>query len=252
MSLSVNARDESDAVAAVLLDSYHTPDAEALLLAAHARVNRHDRRRRELATHGIAAAAFLVCAILLAAVAPWRHALSVPILTLVLAVWIVVERIKFPVAGGWTAPTMLVFVPSLFVLPTPIVPLVAALALLLGRLPEIVQNRAQLTMVPEYLADSWYTIGPALVIVLAGAEDFSWSHWPVYVGAFVAQLAFDMASTLTRCSIGEGINPRVQLPLLSWLYLADAVLAPLGLLIAAAAARHPGLILLALSPIAML
>ena len=33
--------------------------------------------------------------------------------------------------------------------------------------------------------------------------------------------------------IGEGINPRVQLPLLSWLYLADAVLAPLGLLIAA-------------------
>ena len=58
MSLSVHARDESDAVAAVLLDSYHTPDAEALLLAAHARVNRHDRRRRELATHGTAAAAF--------------------------------------------------------------------------------------------------------------------------------------------------------------------------------------------------
>ena len=107
-------------------------------------------------------------------------------------------------------------------------------------------------MVPTYLADSWYTMGPALVIVLAGAQHFSWSHWPVYAGALVAQLAVDLGVTLARCSIGEGINPRVQLPLLTWLYLADAALAPLGLLIAAAAIDRPGLVLLALSPMAML
>jgi HD-GYP domain-containing protein (c-di-GMP phosphodiesterase class II) len=253
MSLPVHARlTSADTVAAVLLDSYDTPDAEALLLAADARVNRHDRRRRELVTHGIAAATFLIAAVLLAAIAPWHRTLSVSTLALVLAVWIVVERVKFPVAGGWTAPTMLVFVPALFVLPTPVVPLVAALALLLGRIPELAHNRAQLTMVPEYLADSWYTIGPALVIVLAGAESFSWSQWPVYLAALAAQLLFDLASTLTRCSIGEGIDPRVQLPLLSWMYLADAVLAPLGLLVAAAASHRPGLALLALSPTAML
>jgi len=95
-------------------------------------------------------------------------------------------------------------------------------------------------------------MGPALVIVLAGAQHFSWSHWPVYAGALVAQLAVDLGVTLARCSIGEGINPRVQLPLLTWLYLADAALAPLGLLIAAAAIDRPGLVLLALSPMAML
>src|SRR5438067_8498916 len=86
----------SDAVAAVLLDSYDTPDAEALLLAADARVLRHDRRRRELATHGIAASAFVIAAVMLAAIAPWQRSLSVSSLALVLAVWIVVERVKFP------------------------------------------------------------------------------------------------------------------------------------------------------------
>jgi len=236
----------------VLLDSYDSPDAEALLLAGEARVNRHARRRRELATQAIAATAFMVAAVLLAEIAPWARALSVSTLALVVVVWIVVERVKFPVAGGFTAPTMLIFVPALFVLPTPIVPLVATLALLLSRLPEILRSSTQATMVPTYLADSWYTMGPALVIVLAGAQHFSWSLWPVYAGALVAQLAVDLGVTLARCSIGEGINPRVQLPLLTWLYLADAALAPLGLLIAAAAIDRPGLVLLALSPMAML
>jgi HD-GYP domain-containing protein (c-di-GMP phosphodiesterase class II) len=51
---------------------------------------------------------------------------------------------------------------------------------------------------------------------------------------------------------GEGISPRVQLPLCGWLYLVDLALAPLGLLIAAVSVDRPGLVLLALSPVAML
>jgi HD-GYP domain-containing protein (c-di-GMP phosphodiesterase class II) len=236
----------------VLLDSYDSPDAEALLVAGEARGRRHARRRRELLTQGIAAATFLVSAVLLAEIAPWERSLSVSTLALVLAVWIVIERVKFPVAGGFTAPTMLIFVPALFVLPTPIVPLVAALALLVSDLPEILRASAQATTVLRIVADSWYTMGPALVIVLAGAQEFSWSHWPIYAAALAAQLILDLVVTLARFSIGEGIDPRVQLPLLTWLYLADAALAPLGLLIAAAAVDRPGLVLLALSPMAML
>ena len=44
-------------------------------------------------------------------------------------------------------------------------------------------------MLPMFVADAWFTIGPVLVIVLAGAQDFAWSHWPVYAVAFVAQVA---------------------------------------------------------------
>ncbi len=47
----------------------------------------------------------------------------------------------------------------------------------------------------------------------------------------------------------EGIHPaKVNLSLLAWTYLIDATIAPLGLVIAAAAVQHQGLILIALSP----
>ena len=147
---------------------------------------------------------------------------------------------------------MVVFVPALFVLPTPLVPLVAMVALLLERTPELVRGHAPLTMVPMTVADSWYTLGPALVIVLAGAQGFAWDRWAVYAAALLAQFGFDLAATITRCWLGEGISPRVQLPLLTWLYVVDLALAPLGLLIAAASVHRPGLVLLALSPLAML
>jgi HD-GYP domain-containing protein (c-di-GMP phosphodiesterase class II) len=185
---------------------------------------------------------------MIAALAPWQRALSIPTVALVLVVWLVVERVKFPVAGGWTYPTMLAFVPALFVLPTPIVPLVAMAAALLRRSGDLVRGRAGVGLVPDLVADDWYTIGPTLVIVLGGAQQLAWVHWPVYVAALAAQLLCDAAATVSRCALGERISPRVQIPLLTWLYVVDIALAPVGLLIAAAAMRHSPLLLLALPP----
>src|SRR5437763_13467449 len=234
------------------IDSYDTPDAEALLTAGNKRLVRRRRARRELAAHGLGAVGFLIAAGLLAVLAPWDRSLSVVNLALVLGVWVAVERVKFPVAGGWTSPTMLAFVPALFLLPTPLVPLVALAAALLRRGDELLRGQVRPAMIPVLIADAWYTIGPVLVIVLAGAERFSWSRWPVYLGALIAQFAFDMTSTIGRCWLGEGISPRVQLPLLPWVYAVDATLAPLGLLITASAVTRPGLMLLGLAPLGML
>jgi len=234
------------------IDSYNSPDAEALLIAGEQRSTRRLHRKGEQRAHGAGAAGFLLAATLLAVLAPWQRSLSVVNLGLVLVVWLAVERVKFPVAGGWTWPTMLIFVPALFLLPTPLVPLIAVLAKVLRRAPDLVRGRVPVAMVTVPIADCWFTIGPALVIVLAGAQRFGWSHWPLYVAALLAQLLFDMASTVGRCWIGERIRPRVQVPLLTWLYAVDLALAPLGLLIAAVAVNRPGLVLLALSPMAML
>jgi putative nucleotidyltransferase with HDIG domain len=234
------------------IDSYTSPDAEALLLVGEERLGRRRRRSREIATNGIGAASFLAAAVLLATIAPWQRPFSISSSVLVLGVWVLVERVKFPVAGGWTHPAMLVFVPALFVLPTPIVPLIAMLALLLRRAPDLLRGRARPGMVLPLIADAWFTLGPALVIVLTGTQRFAWSHWPVYALALVAQVLVDMTASITWSWIGEGINPRVQLPLLTWVYVVDAILAPLGLLIAAAAVNRPALVLLALSPTGML
>jgi HD-GYP domain-containing protein (c-di-GMP phosphodiesterase class II) len=95
------------------------------------------------------------------------------------------------------------------------------------------------------MGDAWFSIGPATVIVLGHAQCFSWTHWPVYVAALLAQFVFDIAAT-GRYLIAERISPRVQLPRLTWIYAADAALAPLGLMIAASAVHRPVLVLLTL------
>jgi HD-GYP domain-containing protein (c-di-GMP phosphodiesterase class II) len=233
------------------IDSYRTPEAEALIVSGRERLHRW-RRRRELLTNAVVAGTFAITAGLIAALAPWQPTFSLENLILVLAVWVVVDSVKFPVASAWTYPTMLVFVPALFLLPTPLVPFVAVGVKIARRLPDHLSGRVPLSMLPIPFADSWYTIGPVLVIVLAGAQHFAWSYWPVYVAALAAGLLFDAVSSITLDWVGEGISPRVNLPLLSWIYLVDVTFAPLGLLIAAAAVRRPALVLLALSPIAIL
>src|SRR5580704_10956369 len=152
------------------LDSYASPAAEELLRAGAQRPSRPLAERRELATQVAAASAFVLAAGLLAALAPWHRSLSPVNLAIALAAYVIVERVKFPVAGGWSYPTMLVFVPMLFVLPTPVVPLVAMTAILLGSLPGFVRGRTPITRLPANVADAWYSFGPALVIVLAGGE----------------------------------------------------------------------------------
>src|SRR5437588_4163588 len=100
------------------IDSYDSPDAEALLEAGKRRDGRRLSERRELVTQAVSSVGFVLAASLIAALAPWHRSLSAVTLVLVLGVWIAVERVKFPVADGWTAPTMLAFVPALFLLPT--------------------------------------------------------------------------------------------------------------------------------------
>jgi HD-GYP domain-containing protein (c-di-GMP phosphodiesterase class II) len=234
------------------LDRYDTPEAESLIAIGKERPTRALEHRREVTTQALAAAGFMLAATLLAALAPWHGPLIAWRVALAIATYVAVERVRFPVGGGATYPTVLAFVPMLFLLPTPVVPLVAAASILVGGIPRYVRRRAPLSRVPSDVADAWYSLGPALVLVLAGAGYFAWSHWAMYVLALFAQIAFDMAATVARCSIGEGIKPRVQVPCLTWIYVTDAALWPVGLLIAGAAVHRPGLTLLALSPAALL
>jgi HD-GYP domain-containing protein (c-di-GMP phosphodiesterase class II) len=233
------------------IDSYDSPDAEALLSAGDDRVARSRRDRRELATNCVGAVAFLVAASALAIASPWHTPFSVWVALLVIASWIAVQHVKFPVAAGFTYPTLLIFIPALFILPTPIVPLIAAAAYLLRWTPALIRGRVRVSIVPGLIADAWYTIGPTLVIVLAGAQQFGWDHWPIYVAAFAVQLLIDQL-TVVRLSIADGISPRAQLRPLLWSYAVDFTLAPLGLLIASAAVDRPGLLLIAFSPVALL
>src|ERR1700740_2587101 len=125
----------------MLIDSYETPDAESLLLLGRERHSEHHHDRRLLRTEAVAAALFMVAAGTLAAFASASRSLVVPALAVTVIAYLIAGRVQYPVGSSWTAPTQLVFVPMLFVLPTPYVPLIVAACSVAGQVPAALRGR---------------------------------------------------------------------------------------------------------------
>lgn len=233
------------------IDDYVTPEAERLLRSAQERYSDGAPARRTLITEAFGAAVFLVGAGLLAVLSAWTQSLSIAALAVTVVAYLLAARVRFPVGSAWTAPTQLVFVPMLFVLPMPLVPVIVAACSVLDLWPQALQRRLSLTRICARVGDSFYSLGPALVLVLGGHQHFSWTHWPLFLLAFGAQVVCDATAGLARTWFAERIRPSAQLPMV-WLYLTDAALSCVGLLTAAPAVSRPGLVLLELPLIGLL
>ena len=94
------------------------------------------------------------------------------------------------------------------------------------------------------LADSWFAIGPALVLVLADAPVAAEASLVVLVVALVAQFAVELVTTRVREWLHRGAPLREQLAQSAWIYLVDALLSPLGFALALAAAVEPAAVAL--------
>ena len=235
----------------LLIDSYETPGAESLLRLGRERHSELTPARRLLITEASAAALFIAVAGALAVFASASRPLSLAALAVTVIAYLVAGRVQYPVGSSWTAPTQLVFVQMLFVLPTPFVPLIVAACSLADQVPAAFGGRLSSTRLVARVGDSFYALGPALVLVAFGAQNFSWGRWPVYLLAFAAQVAFDAGAGLGRTWFAERVPPCGQLPMV-WLYVTDACLSCVGLLIAASAVDRPGLVLLALPLVGLL
>ncbi len=235
----------------MVIDSYETPAGQTLLKSGQDRHSEDQQGRRALITEASAAAVFLAAAIVLAAGSHWHHPLRVVPLVLVAVCYLAAERVRFPVGSAWTAPTQLVFVPMLFVLPMPLVPLIVAALSVAALWLEGSERRPTLTRTITRIGDSFYSLGPALVLVLSGHQGFSWDIAAWLALAFVAQVAFDAGAGLARTWFAEHIRPVDQLQM-GWLYLTEASLSCIGLAIAASADQRPGLVLLSLPLVALL
>jgi HD-GYP domain-containing protein (c-di-GMP phosphodiesterase class II) len=229
----------------MLIDSYDTRSAEKLLLVGRTRHSGGDGARQLLIAEGTAAAAFIAAATVLAALAFSPRSRSLPAIALTVVAYVLAGSVRYPVGSAWTAPTQLVFVPMLFVLPPPLVPLVVAGCSVADQVPDAVHGRIAPTRVFARLADGFYSLGPAIVFVLFDVSGFSWGRWPVYVLAFLAQIVIDAGSGLARTSAAERIAPSRQLPML-WLYVTDLCLGCMGLLVAASAVDEPAVLVLTL------
>jgi len=149
-----------------------------------------------------------------------------------LAAYLVAKRIKFAVGAGYTIPTQLVFVPMLFLLPTPLVPLVVIVGSVLTVLPDVLSGRRHVDRFLIGPADAAYAIAPTLVLLVAHAQTPVWSHWPVFVAALVAQLVFDALLSTVREWLALGIPPKAQTELFDLVLAVDVLLAPIGFMAA--------------------
>ena len=206
--------------------------------------------RRERRTEGAFAAAFVVSAAALVIAAPVPD-VSVPVLAWFLGLCFVLLQIEFEVGEGRTRPVQLVLVPMFVLLPPALVPCLVAAAHVLARLPESAAARRPLERLPSTLADAWFTVGPALVLVLVGPPSGFWSGAVVVLLALSAQLGFDFGAAAIRLRVGLGLPLREQLAAFAWVYFVDVLLTPVGLL-AAVAADHGEWVVAAVLPLAAL
>jgi HD-GYP domain-containing protein (c-di-GMP phosphodiesterase class II) len=211
------------------------PDAQQSLEEARQRESsRLTPRERvvELAIGGGFVAAAVALTLLASSGTPfhWSHAVFA------VAAMAAASRVTFEVGSCYTMPLQLVVVPMLFLLPAETLPLWVALSLILGKLFAALFGRRPPERVLLALGDSWFALGPA-----PDGHD-----WPVYIAALAAQFAVDFALSSLRESLNTGASAREQISESAWVYLVDALLAPVGFVVALAAVARPWVVLLVL------
>ena len=224
-------------------------DAEHLFARARERVQLRARGVERLVEAALAFG-FLLVAVAMAALVPSPRALDVPTLAILIGTYVVCSRAKFDIADGHTVPTELVLVPMLFLLPTPAVPLAVACGDLFGRGYDYASGHTSVHRAFHALGDCWHAVGPALVLVAAGAQVFSWDEWPVYLVALLAQFAFDFVPAAVRERFIDGVSVRILSGLVAPVYALDGALAPIGLLVAFAAIQAGAALVLLILPLA--
>ena len=160
------------------------------------------------------------------------------------AAYALVARAEFPAGAGFAVPTQVVLVPMLLLLPTPTVPLLVALALIITTLIDALRGRVARDRALLSVADAWFALAPAAVLIVGGAQTPDWADWPVYVAALLAMIALDSVIYVARVWACLGEDPRTVLGELKMAHRVDALLFPVGLLAAFAAVDQPYAVLL--------
>jgi HD-GYP domain-containing protein (c-di-GMP phosphodiesterase class II) len=225
------------------------PEVERLIVETRERVRRGLLPRDRIVSLGLAAAFLIASFAVLATVHTTRHP---GVLTVVLytALYGLLSRVGFEIGVGSAIPVQLVLVPMLFVLPLSWVPFCVAAGYLIRDPRGLVSGKMTLPRAALRLVSSWHALGPVVVLALVADREPRWSAWPIYLAALVAQFALDCAVTWIR---EEGLGARHSpLQTQGLTYAVDLGLAPVGLLVAFAAVRHPALVVIILPLVGLL
>jgi HD-GYP domain-containing protein (c-di-GMP phosphodiesterase class II) len=205
---------------------------------------------RERGALALLAGSFVAASALLVAALDTNRHPSLLVVALYVVLYALLSQVEFEIGSGAAIPTQLVLVPMLFVLPLSWVPPAIAIASLLRAGADVGRGRRRISRLPLALVNSWYAIGPVLVLAAAGATNPRWTAAPVYLATLATQFAIDLAvARIWARSVGSRAAPLRRHGLS---FVVDASLAPIGLLVAFAAVGRPYLILLVLPLVGLL
>jgi HD-GYP domain-containing protein (c-di-GMP phosphodiesterase class II) len=213
------------------------PGSELVAASRARRAFRLTGRDRIVTTSS--AAAFAVTAALMAILGSGHNRHGFGVALVLIGAYALASRVEFEIGTGSAVVTQIVFVPMLFLLPAGIVPLCVAAGLIAGSLPEILRGQVHPQRFTLQFVNSWYAVGPAAVLLLAGDPQAGWSRFPLVVAALGAQFAVELASSTVRQRLVLGIPLRKHFGVLGWVYLVDAALTPCGFAVAVAAVSAP-------------
>jgi HD domain-containing protein len=207
---------------------------------------------RERKVLGLSAAAFLGTAAFLAMVLPNERDTQPLLLVGLVIGYALISRVRFEFGNWFVVPEALAFVPLLLLAPLPYVPLLVALQAPLSMLPDLIDGSRHRERVLTASSDSWFSIGPVLVLAAFAPGEASVAHAPAYAGALVAQFASDFAYGLM---IRDRMIDRLPLKTILDDFLGvlrfDAILAPIAFAITIASLDEP-LLLLTVGPLVWL
>ena len=206
-----------------------TIDVRAVEATGFARAARLGRLARldRIATFALASSFVAGCLVFAAVVDSSRHASPLLVVAFVGA-YALYSRVEFQIGPGAAVPTQLAFVPMLFTLPLDLVAPAVAAGFLLGAAPDHLRRRIPFERSLHYLANSWHALGAAIVLALLGEP----SAGPVLAVALIAQFGVEFVTAGTLIRAGNPIRLRDLASLMSWVFLVDAALAPVGLALA--------------------
>ena len=201
---------------------------------------------RELVVETLAAVLFLGVAVPLALPALLTQPVDLSWALLLVGLYAVVAAlVRFPIGAGYLVPTYVILVPMLLLLPPATVPLLAAAAWVLASLARLAARRGRPEHVLFAIPNAWHAVGPAVVLMLAGTHHHSGALTTgIYILAFLAGCLIDLVISSLREAAAHGVAPQLQLRVAAQVWLIDACIAPLGLLLALGARHdHPAVLM---------
>jgi HD-GYP domain-containing protein (c-di-GMP phosphodiesterase class II) len=185
--------------------------------------------RRELRVELCVDAAF-VAAVAVLFLLPSPQPFNPVAAVLSVAVMFLAIRVTFETTFGFTVASQLAFVPMLFCIPAAFVPLVMAAVMFVHMLPAVVSGKAPKTRLLRCMANSWFSVGPALVFAITGARPGA-AGPAILVAALAAQFLTDWVAASAYFALARRVSLRSQLDG-SWVYLIDACLSVIALVVA--------------------